>query len=38
DICAALIGSLGLISSNNIGENGTAIFEPIYGTTLDFTG
>ena len=29
DLCAGLIGGLGLTPSGNIGENGAAIFEAV---------
>uniref|UniRef100_A0A2K5XDF7 Isocitrate dehydrogenase [NAD] subunit alpha, mitochondrial n=1 Tax=Mandrillus leucophaeus TaxID=9568 RepID=A0A2K5XDF7_MANLE len=38
DLCAGLIGGLGVTSSGNIGANGVAIFESIHGTALDVAG
>ncbi|EGC33503.1 isocitrate dehydrogenase [Dictyostelium purpureum] len=38
DLCAGLIGGLGLTPSGNIGENGTAIFEAVHGTAPDIAG
>eukprot|EP01132_Coremiostelium_polycephalum_P002095 gene2095-2582_t len=38
DLCAGLIGGLGLTPSGNIGENGTAIFEAVHGTAPDIMG
>lgn len=37
DLCAGLIGGLGLTPSGNIGENG-AIFESVHGTAPDIAG
>jgi isocitrate dehydrogenase (NAD+) len=38
DLCAGLIGGLGLTPSGNIGENGAAIFEAVHGTAPDIAG
>jgi len=38
DLCAGLIGGLGLTPSGNIGDNGTAIFEAVHGTAPDIAG
>jgi isocitrate dehydrogenase (NAD+) len=38
DLCAGLIGGLGLTPSGNIGENNTAIFEAVHGTAPDIAG
>lgn len=38
DLCAGLIGGLGLTPSGNIGENGSAIFEAVHGTAPDIAG
>jgi len=37
DMCAALVGSLGLVSSANIGEK-HAFFEPVHGSAPDIAG
>jgi isocitrate dehydrogenase (NAD+) len=37
DLCAGLIGGLGLTPSGNIGEHG-AIFESVHGTAPDIAG
>ncbi|XP_062927014.1 isocitrate dehydrogenase [NAD] subunit alpha, mitochondrial isoform X2 [Mobula hypostoma] len=38
DLCAGLIGGLGVTPSGNIGENGVAIFESVHGTAPDIAG
>uniref|UniRef100_A0A3Q1B7H8 Isocitrate dehydrogenase [NAD] subunit alpha, mitochondrial n=1 Tax=Amphiprion ocellaris TaxID=80972 RepID=A0A3Q1B7H8_AMPOC len=38
DLCAGLIGGLGVTPSGNIGTNGVAIFELVYDTGPDFAG
>ncbi|CAF0733999.1 unnamed protein product [Adineta ricciae] len=38
DLCAGLIGGLGLTPSGNIGEEGAAIFEAVHGTAPDIAG
>lgn len=38
DLCAGLIGGLGLTPSGNIGFNDTAIFEAVHGTAPDIAG
>jgi isocitrate dehydrogenase (NAD+) len=38
DLCAGLIGGLGLTPSGNIGEHGAAIFEAVHGTAPDIAG
>lgn len=38
DLCAGLIGGLGLTPSGNIGEAGSAIFEAVHGTAPDIAG
>ena len=38
DLCAGLIGGLGLTPSGNIGEAGAAIFEAVHGTAPDIAG
>uniref|UniRef100_A0A2K6KP62 Isocitrate dehydrogenase [NAD] subunit alpha, mitochondrial n=1 Tax=Rhinopithecus bieti TaxID=61621 RepID=A0A2K6KP62_RHIBE len=38
DLCAGLIGGLGVTPSGNIGANGVAIFESIHGTAVDIAG
>uniref|UniRef100_A0A8D2JPR2 Isocitrate dehydrogenase [NAD] subunit alpha, mitochondrial n=1 Tax=Sciurus vulgaris TaxID=55149 RepID=A0A8D2JPR2_SCIVU len=38
DLCAGLIGGLGVTPSGNIGANGVAIFELVHGTAPDIAG
>lgn len=38
DLCAGLIGGLGVTPSGNIGENGIALFESVHGTAPDIAG
>ncbi|XP_072051184.1 isocitrate dehydrogenase [NAD] subunit alpha, mitochondrial-like [Amphiura filiformis] len=38
DLCAGLIGGLGLTPSGNIGADGVAIFESVHGTAPDIAG
>jgi len=38
DLCAGLIGGLGLTPSGNIGMNGVAVFEAVHGTAPDIQG
>ncbi|XP_063715404.1 probable isocitrate dehydrogenase [NAD] subunit alpha, mitochondrial [Symsagittifera roscoffensis] len=38
DLCAGLIGGLGLTPSGNIGADGVAIFEAVHGTAPDIAG
>uniref|UniRef100_A0A3Q1CEG4 Isocitrate dehydrogenase [NAD] subunit alpha, mitochondrial n=1 Tax=Amphiprion ocellaris TaxID=80972 RepID=A0A3Q1CEG4_AMPOC len=38
DLCAGLIGGLGVTSSSNIGANRVAIFESVHGTAPDIAG
>lgn len=38
DLCAGLIGGLGLTPSGNIGMNGVAVFEAVHGTAPDIAG
>ncbi len=38
DLCAGLVGGLGLTPSGNIGEEGVAIFESVHGTAPDIAG
>lgn len=38
DLCAGLIGGLGLTPSGNIGAGGSAIFEAVHGTAPDIAG
>ena len=38
DLCAGLIGGLGLTPSGNIGEANSAIFEAVHGTAPDIAG
>lgn len=38
DLCAGLIGGLGLTPSANVGENGLALMEAVHGTAPDIAG
>uniref|UniRef100_UPI00358E3E99 isocitrate dehydrogenase [NAD] subunit alpha, mitochondrial n=1 Tax=Myxine glutinosa TaxID=7769 RepID=UPI00358E3E99 len=38
DLCAGLVGGLGVTPSGNIGANGLAIFESVHGTAPDIAG
>ncbi|XP_033109404.1 isocitrate dehydrogenase [NAD] subunit alpha, mitochondrial-like [Anneissia japonica] len=38
DLCAGLIGGLGVTPSGNIGQDGVAIFESVHGTAPDIAG
>ncbi|XP_067056962.1 isocitrate dehydrogenase [NAD] subunit alpha, mitochondrial-like [Acropora muricata] len=38
DLCAGLIGGLGVTPSGNIGADGVAIFESVHGTAPDIAG
>jgi isocitrate dehydrogenase (NAD+) len=38
DLCAGLIGGLGLTPSGNIGANGLALMEAVHGTAPDIVG
>jgi isocitrate dehydrogenase (NAD+) len=38
DLCAGLVGGLGLTPSGNIGEGGSAIFESVHGSAPDIAG
>jgi isocitrate dehydrogenase (NAD+) len=38
DLCAGLVGGLGLAASANIGEGGTAVFEAVHGSAPDIAG
>jgi len=38
DLCAGLIGGLGLTPSGNIGMGGVAVFEAVHGTAPDIAG
>jgi isocitrate dehydrogenase (NAD+) len=38
DLCAGLIGGLGLTPSGNIGLNGLALMEAVHGTAPDIAG
>jgi isocitrate dehydrogenase (NAD+) len=38
DLCAGLIGGLGLTASANIGEGDVAMFEAVHGTAPDIAG
>lgn len=38
DLCAGLVGGLGLTPSGNIGEGGIALFEAVHGSAPDIAG
>lgn len=38
DLCAGLIGGLGLTPSGNVGANGLALMEAVHGTAPDIAG
>jgi isocitrate dehydrogenase (NAD+) len=38
DLCAGLVGGLGVVSSANLGENGVGVFEAVHGTAPDIAG
>jgi isocitrate dehydrogenase (NAD+) len=38
DLCAGLVGGLGVTPSGNIGHDGVAIFEAVHGTAPDIAG
>ncbi len=38
DLCAGLVGGLGLAASGNIGEGGIAVFEAVHGSAPDIAG
>lgn len=38
DLCAGLVGGLGLTPSVNIGENGISLFEAVHGSAPDIAG
>jgi len=38
DLCAGLVGGLGLMPSSNIGEGGIAMFEAVHGSAPDIAG
>lgn len=38
DLCAGLVGGLGLTPSGNIGSKGSAVFEAVHGTAPDIAG
>ncbi|XP_065836250.1 probable isocitrate dehydrogenase [NAD] subunit alpha, mitochondrial [Oscarella lobularis] len=38
DLCAGLVGGLGVTPSGNIGKDGVAIFEAVHGTAPDIAG
>jgi isocitrate dehydrogenase (NAD+) len=38
DLCAGLVGGLGVTPSANIGENGVAMFEAVHGSAPDIAG
>jgi isocitrate dehydrogenase (NAD+) len=38
DLCAGLVGGLGLAASGNIGEGGIAVYEAVHGSAPDIAG
>jgi isocitrate dehydrogenase (NAD+) len=38
DLCAGLVGGLGVAPGANIGDDGVAIFEAVHGTAPDIAG
>ena len=38
DLCAGLVGGLGLTPSANVGANGLALMEAVHGTAPDIAG
>lgn len=38
DLCAGLIGGLGIAPSSNLGDGGLAVFEPAHGSAPKYTG
>ena len=38
DLCAGLVGGLGVTPSGNIGHDGVALFEAVHGTAPDIAG
>jgi len=38
DLCAGLVGGLGVVPSANLGENGVGVFEAVHGTAPDIAG
>jgi isocitrate dehydrogenase (NAD+) len=38
DLCAGLVGGLGLTPSANMGETGVALFEAVHGSAPDIAG
>ena len=38
DLCAGLVGGLGLTASGNMGEGGVALFEAVHGSAPDIAG
>lgn len=38
DLCAGLVGGLGVVPGANFGEHGTAIFEAVHGSAPDIVG
>jgi isocitrate dehydrogenase (NAD+) len=38
DLCAGLVGGLGVVPAANLGENGIGVFEAVHGTAPDIAG
>lgn len=38
DLCAGLVGGLGVVPSANLGENGVGVFEAVHGSAPDIAG
>jgi isocitrate dehydrogenase (NAD+) len=38
DLCAGLVGGLGVVPAANLGENGVGVFEAVHGTAPDIAG
>jgi isocitrate dehydrogenase (NAD+) len=38
DLCAGLVGGLGVVPAANLGEGGVAVFEAVHGTAPDIAG
>src|SRR5688572_23752134 len=38
DLCAGLVGGLGVVLAANLGENGVGVFEAVHGTAPDIAG
>ena len=38
DLCAGLVGGLGVVPAANLGEDGVGVFEAVHGTAPDIAG